>query len=356
MLSKKFRKSNLLAMLVLSFVLSLVSTQAAFADEGAIEGSEEFPAQSAITKLLQMPEGTDLPTADFQFKVESISVDDVAATTSNMPIIGDADSTQAFGIVTISYTAQDVTLGKTANNTTLVPKESESLFAKTDWKHAGVYVYRISELTGSYKPNTTPPPTEVMSYSKASYQVNVYVTEGEKGLYVYAVGAMVKTEDNKGQDEGKKVDSTPGGGTKFEYSQMTFTNTYVKIWGGDIKDPSLALSKAVAGELASKEAYFRFDVNVTAPLLVFNPAVDEKDATPVYLAYVVEDRAGQPTVVTSAANGNVAGKDQNNKEYLAFTSGEMNTVNLKHGQRLVFIDTPVGSTYTVSEIDPTGYV
>ncbi|MCL2888911.1 MAG: hypothetical protein FWE65_00640, partial [Eggerthellaceae bacterium] len=34
----------------------------------------------------------------------------------------------------------------------------------------------------------------------------------------------------------------------------------------------------------------------------------------------------------------------------------MNTVNLKHGQRLVFIDTPVGSTYTVSEIDPTGYV
>ncbi|MCL2888910.1 MAG: hypothetical protein FWE65_00635, partial [Eggerthellaceae bacterium] len=143
-----------------------------------------------------------------------------------------------------------------------------------------------------------------------------------------------------------------GGGTTYTYSQMIFTNVYWKVNDGTIEDPTLTLSKTVTGELGNRQLYFNFSLTVNAPSLVYNGT----GTAPVYKGYVVEDVAGVVTVVTSADNGTIDGSDLPPLGgYFNFTSGVAKTINLKHGQRLVFLDNPVGSTYTVSELSPTGY-
>jgi len=66
---------------------------------------------------------------------------------------------------------------------------------------------------------------------------------------------------------------------------------------------------------------------------------------PVFKAYVIEDVAGVPTIVTSAENGAVGGNN-----YIEFTSdGTFNEFKLKHGQSLVFTDVPVGTIFNARE-------
>ncbi|MDR0285794.1 MAG: hypothetical protein LBI33_13040, partial [Propionibacteriaceae bacterium] len=279
----------------------------------------------------------------FEFTVTPTAVDG-ATDTSAAPVIGNA------GKVSVPFGT-----GATKDTTGDIERwhlESHELFGGITWPHAGVYTYAITETPGTY--TLKPDVTEEITYSQARYEVNVYVGEVSGALAITAIGA-VQTIDGSGEpvapEDQAKVDPTPGGnpGLGYTYSQMIFLNQYVKTEGGTTpttdKNWTLAISKTVQGDYSDTSAYFPFHATVTAPTL---------SSVTAFTAYVVAAdpaTAGQYIIVTTADNyaGAIAGGK------FTVASGSNLDVNLKHGQSLVFVDTPVGTRYTVSEDGTTAY-
>jgi hypothetical protein len=122
---------------------------------------------------------------------------------------------------------------------------------------------------------------------------------------------------------------------------MAFTNNYVKTNGSDTPDnpdptkpneSTLNVSKTVSGDFASTSIYFEFKLKITVPAAL----IPSLGGNTVYKAYVVENN----TVVGSSID---------------FQSGMEKTIQLKHGQKLMFVNTPVGTVYDVTEIGTSAY-
>jgi len=339
----------MLVAFMLVFVLALSGASAAFAtglnSDGAAVSANQTSLQAAITKILQVPAGTTVPTADFQFTATPLTVDGEAYASGNMPALSPV-------ALSISYPGPT---GVPSGNTTNYTQESTDLFANVTFPHAGIYVYSIEETKNTYA-STNPAITETMTYSNAEYQLTVYVAYNETGdTYVYALGDKVITADNSDQETGDKLDPTLGGdGENYTTSQMTFTNTYVKTNSSDqpenpnypgTPDPTnpanttLSVSKNVAGNFASRDFFFNYSMTVNAPTVIYDPS-DASATAPVYHAYIMEGN----TVVNATP--------------ITFTSGDPTpvTFQLKAGQHLAFVDTPVGTTYTVTEAAAANYI
>ena len=361
------RKTKVFSAILLSLILCLSGLVTAAmaqeppeptADPNATQGIYAKPAQGGLTKLLKVPVGTVIPTLDFYFNVTPISVDGDASKTGSMPEIG------ANNVVTISF-ADGTTAEADDDGIMNLYQESgdlfETLIGTTAWPHTGIFVYEIAEDTArsGIDENT---PHEYATYSPARYKVNVYVLQdnatGE--YYVKAIGALVVAADIAGQETNIKVDPTPGIATAQSHSKMIFTNTYVKTNGPeDPKNPlhddktTLAISKAVDGEFSSNSVYFRFNLTLTAPAV---PSQDSGN----YRAYVIENDAFvKKNVLSNTAMNNVdplsISQDAKGNDYIPFTSASQPSFSLKHGQKLVFFDTPVGTRYSVTEEAATAY-
>jgi len=342
----KTKKALLALTLALALCLSLATL--AFADSGPITGDEANPVKVAFTKLLQLPAGTTVPTARFDFLVTSVTVDGKAATKTNMPLIGtDAqEADKVAGIVPINYQAGDNTgIDADADNVVTVPKQYD-IFDGVIWPHAGEYVYTISEKEGTY--TIVDAELEAMTYSTAAYTLNVYVKEGtgnNAGKYfINAIGAKVERADNGDQTVGTKVNPDPDD-DKYEYSQMTFTNSYVRTMAGggeptNPADAALSIGSQVTGDYSSSSIYFDYTLDLTVPTL---PSIPGPAA---YKAYVVQ--GGK--IVTTEENGAPTGQD-----YIEFVSGTPNTFKLKDGQQLVFTNLPVGTRYDLRQEGTAAY-
>jgi len=236
-----------------------------------------------------------------------------------------------------------------------LPMETGDFAAGVSWPHAGVYIYTVTELNAGV--------TDV-TYSQAQYEVTFWVSNCEigvdegcsTGLYVSGVGVYIEKDDD-GEDVAKtKVDPTPGGGESgFDYSQMIFTNYYVKTNNGDPTKPNehvLNVSKTVEGEHADLTRLFAFDFTVTKPATGVT-------TDPIYKAYVVEaGPAGTNVVVTSTANCDETFKPTEGKgPYCEVQSGAQDPIRiyLKHGQAVAFVDFQVGVTYEVVEAAEANY-
>ena len=339
----KTKRAKLFAALVCALILSLSSLTAAFA-AGPIQGNEDNPAQASIAKILQMPVGTNTPGAKFVFNVD--------AKTADAPAIGPIE---------ITYTAGDYNAsnGTVNGNTFSFRKESGDIFDGINFSHAGTYVYEITEdKDASYK--SADPNHEKLTYSGAKYTVTVLVKNNKAGtgVYIDTIAAVITTPDNGGQTANEKVDPTP------DASNMIFTNTFVKTNGPtdpedpDPEDPAhatLSVSKTVTGDIGDKTRYFVFGLTVTAPSLI--PA---NEIPAFYRAYVV-DASGVVSAadLKDAAKNNVPAGSVDSDDggaYIEVATSGTTTINLKHGQKLVFVDTPVGTRYTVAETAVAGYV
>jgi len=341
------KKTKIIFAFVLALALCLggMATAAAAPPEGTppkgTVGTATTPAQAAITKLLQMPEGTAIPNAVFKFKVTSVTVDGVTATETNMPIIGTPISGEAAGIYAFDSFAGNKTPVTTGGITTTPMQSADILAAKKgNWPHAGVYVYTVEEVSNTYAADAT---HEIMNYSPAKYTLNVYVKDNGSGVYfAWLIGAYVTVKDDQAQDTDVKLNVTPDGGddTTLTYSQMTFTNKYVHTNGTDTPDnpdptdpdqATLTISKKVDGAYASTGIFFDFKLTIT------NPAIDVSPALPSsYKGYIVEG-----STVSAPITFNVGSTPT--------------SFQLKHGQSLVFVNTPVGTDYTVEENGTLAY-
>ena len=349
--TKKAPLSKLLSSTVLALVLALGSALPVFAaggPNGSVEGTADNPAAAAITKILEMPVGTDTPKASFQFEVTPIEVDGSIDQTDldAMPVIG------TNGLVTI-----DLSTGATEvseDGLKQVYKESLSLFEGVNWTHTGVYTYSITEVDDTYACSTSDP-IEQMSYSGAVYQVSVYVDRADDGtLYARYIGALVVVPDTDSTEPGDKVDPTPGGDPSVnnDYSKMIFTNSYLKTNAPDNPDPTtdsvLIISKAVnGGALADPDEYFDFDIIITN-------AVTITDANKTYKAYIVDANGiVSPIPGNQAPSGAI--KFDGTNDYIEFTTAQMARIQLKDGQQLSFVDLPVGTMFDVEEVNPKNY-
>jgi len=323
-----------LTALALAGGLCLSGVSAAMADEAnPATGTAESPAQAKITKVLEMPDGTETPVEEFVFEFTRVSVDDVTGTSTNMPTIPNA---------TVSYNGSETAAA--VSGVISIPKQTtDNILKDVSWPHAGVYVYTISEATGT---------NDDMAYSAAVYELWVWVsncdsgTGCDNGLYVSGISTYAIEDDEGDEVEPKvKVDPTPGDGSTT-FSNLAFKNVYVETNDGDPTDPEdhmLNVSKEVTGEYADQTYHFPFTVTVTKP----STGVA---GTPVYKGYVVEEDGDDLVIVTSEANCTSTYLDgPSSAKYCKVTSGTAITINLKHGQQLVFVDLHVGATYTAVE-------
>jgi hypothetical protein len=337
--------------LALALVLCLGSMTTVFAASGdPSTGTEDNPAKAAITKTLQAPEGTNLPTGGikFTFEIAAVSVDGVAAATAgNMPAVDSAE-----------ITVTNANAGTPADNITPYTAQSgdaaESIFDGVNFPHAGEYVYKITETPASVIATPTDGWTEtVTSYDGASYTLTLVVkAKSSTGYFIETIYALYDQNGDGATDaEDGKVTPTPGDGSA-SFSEILFTNTFSKTKGGDpATDATLTVGAAVAGDYADTTWYFPYEVAITEPAFV----TAQNGGTPgTYKAYVLNSAN---TVVTAAENypSGTLEHDDDYGDYIAFTSGAAAaTVRLSDGQKLVFVGTPVGTAWTAVDVLGSG--
>ena len=337
------RKSKCFLTVLLVLMVCFVGTTSAFATnlngDDAITGTEGNPVQAAITKNLRLPEATTIPNVQFNFIVTPIMVDDTAFNPDepNMPVIGTKTTTPGVGTFTISFSSADAERKESVEdlvNTMSIQKETPNIFEGVTFDHAGIYVYTITEEQNTNSAiDDSDNVKEWLSYSPAVYTLTVFVenTEDGKSTFIYALGTLITTP-NPGQPQGDKVDPTPGSDEDdHAFSQMVFINDYVKNHGPiDPKDASvLEISKTVTGDFASRDHYFEFSIILDIPSIVAN--IPE-----FYRAYIVD------------VDGTVGNA-------IEVSTDAITTFDLKHGQRLVFVDTPIGTGYVVTETGAANY-
>lgn len=300
--------------------------------------------RATVSKLLKVPRGTALPTAEYKFTVRQVSEDGKVPSVL-MPII----TVDPIGFFSGKPSSEFASI-TSSGDYDLYYVESNELFGNVVWPHGGIYDYEISENENT----ATVGDREHYTYSKAVYDVKVYVSntdaDNDGRLDILQI-ICVKVKDDDGiaiqYDIQAKVNPTPGN------SKMIFTNEYWKDNGGTTpenpEDWTLSVSKTVTGTLSDLTLYFTFELAVKAP--------GQSATPPVYKAYVVEADPANPgkyKVVTSLANyAGTIGSDGS----ISFTSGLNNKVqfNLKNGQNLVFINLPAGTVYAVKEFAVENY-
>ena len=259
---------------------------------------------TTITKILRLPEGTSIPNATFNFNATSVSVD--------------GDTNEAGPELTNLTVSFSPTTSGASSSAGIVSIEvaTGNIFEGVNFPHAGVFVYEITEQSNT-NPEIDNSPNEQLTYSNAKYRLEVYVvnTEGGIGTSIYAVSIFNITQDTE-----QKVD------------KMTFINDYVKTTPVDPSsgDSTLFISKWVTGDFANKQQYFDFTINIAVPSILVNPPA-------YYRAYIVD------------TDGSVSA------DYIQVSTTTATTFRLRDGQRLIFIDIPIGTSYVVEEAGTADY-
>lgn len=220
-----------------------------------------------ITKEFEMADGLRTPAATFKFTATSQTQDALPAT-----------------ITDVTYQAGET--GTLKDGKYVISKDTAISFTGA-WKHAGEYVYTVTES----KEN----PISNVTYDTSSYILRVYVINGTTGLEIEKITAQ---------------------GATGKTDKILFTNTYAK------NDATLTIEKNTEGDYADKTRKFDFEITFTK-----SPMSDQTTFTGTIGAQSVE-----------------------------YTAGQTKTFKLADGEKLVFNNLPVGTTYMVKELAATdGY-
>lgn len=186
-----------------------------------------------ITKDFEMADGLATPNVTFKFTATFETPDALPAK-----------------IEDISYAAGDK--GTLKDEKYVISKDTAISFTG-NWKHAGEYVYTVTESQES--------PVENVTYDTSSYKLRVYVINEGNGLKVQKITAEGK--------DGKT-------------NRILFTNTYTK------NDATLTIEKNTEGDYADKTRKFDFEITFTK-----SPMSEQTTFTGTIGAQSVECTAGQ---------------------------------------------------------------
>lgn len=189
--------------------------------------------QVPITKEFEMADGLKTPAATFKFTATSQTQDALPAT-----------------ITDVTYQAGET--GTLKDGKYVISKDTAISFTGA-WKHAGEYVYTVTES----KEN----PISNVTYDTSSYTLRVYVINGTNGLEIEKITAQ---------------------GATGKTDKILFTNTYAK------NDATLTIEKNTTGTYADKTRKFDFEITFTK-----SPMSDQTTFTGTIGAQFVECTAGQ---------------------------------------------------------------
>lgn len=324
------KKNTLKTILTGLLALIVCFGNAAMAFAVPSNGNEVTPAAAAVKKVLTMSDGTVTPAATFTFDLVAKSVDGstVSSDLATMPSIASPS---------ITFSAADT--GTTQGGEKTVTAESNNIFQGVTFPHAGVYIYTLTEQSGTY----TTANGETMTYSGGSYDIEVYVENGTSAPFISAVNAIVTAADNASHSVGEKVTPTPGSST------LVFHSQYQKMSGGTnpLTDSALTISKTVSGNYADKTKYFDFTANFTKALL--------ETGTPTYKLYLYKGNTIQTTIPAVALVSGGTIQNDGTYDYIEAAAGTALTVKLMHEQKLSVLAAAVGTSYTVSEAGVIDY-
>ena len=226
----------------------------------------------------------------------------------------------------VACTIPSISFIESETGTTKKVSSSEIKFAP--FTEEGKYEYTVTE-SATTTPAVTNSKNEKLIMSSAEYKMDVYVVENPVGTFKVDQIVVNKTKNDKGADEGGKVDIS-GDQTKNTFN---FVNTYVQE-AGTGPDPStpdptyndngaLKVSKTIdaQGETPSTTDSFSFTAKFIFP--------EGTDATTL-----------------GGVKGN--GKD------VTLTEGAY-TFTLKHEENMKFTGLPVGTKITVTEAGAANY-
>ena len=188
--------------------------------------------QVPITKEFEMADGLTTPAAIFKFTATSQTQDALPAT-----------------ITDVTYQAGET--GTLKDGKYVISKNTAISFTG-NWKHAGEYVYTVTEKQENM-PNVT--------YDTSSYTLRVYVINGTNGLEIEKITAQ---------------------GATGKTDKILFTNTYAK------NDATLTIEKNTEGDYADKTRKFDFEITFTK-----SPMSDQTTFTGTIGAQSAEYIAGQ---------------------------------------------------------------
>ena len=188
--------------------------------------------QVPITKEFEMADGLTTPAAIFKFTATSQTQDALPAT-----------------ITDVTYQAGET--GTLKDGKYVISKNTAISFTG-NWKHAGEYVYTVTEKQENM-PNVT--------YDTSSYTLRVYVINGTNGLEIEKITAQ---------------------GATGKTDKILFTNTYAK------NNATLTIEKNTEGDYADKTRKFDFEITFTK-----SPMSDQTTFTGTIGAQSVECTAGQ---------------------------------------------------------------
>jgi len=332
----------------------------------ALATQEDPVTEAAITKLLMVPESTEYPAMDFYFTVtpESYNGSKEAQTVAGkVPVITGAGPAGEIVIGFDGATAagRSEELESTVANVSTYYLESADLFDGVQFPNAGIYEYIVEESGTNH--GIASRIQEAMIMSQAKYLLTVYVRELDGVTYIYHIG-VIRTIKEDGTPGTEKVNPTPGSEQEeFLYGQMLFINKYVSTNGAvdpDNPDPKLPdpddpeagdstlnIIKTVTGDLASTILPFNFTLTINVPTLIPSYVLGH------YNAYLVNNSGIiDPTGKISGAQ---IGTDGSGNRYIRVVSGTPVAFELTHGQALVFVNTPVGTTFSATETAAIGY-
>ncbi len=318
----------------LAVVLSLGMAVPALAawEADPVTGTEEHPAEAAITKRLEKLTVTSTPGVTFGFSFAKKALNNNTAEDEIAPMPGIPTQTIAFTSGEAHRPDMDYCL------------VGEKVIDLTDvvFPHAGAYTYTLTEQQTLYD-GSIDVAKETIFYSQAAYEITFYVSEGVNGLYVSAIGARIRKNDDGTDGTGAKVDPTPGIGEE-RGGGLCFTNGYIKQNGGiDPTKPSeqaFIVSHAVSGDFADTSKYFEYDVGLfyDAPF----------GATWSCKGYILNTSGNVIEDYTKSAPNSIIKEDASGKKYIEvpiFLAIKPEQIFLKHGEKLVFTDVPVGTRY-----------
>ena len=207
------------------------------------------PAQARIdlTKHLQKPEGTPDPEAEFTFNVVRYSFNHSIAYRDRLPEIDPIVLTPSLIINPNAPNAAP------AGITTRM--DDVNIFEGVEFFEEGRFTFRVSEELGSSGLNAPGNYTSPINYSRAEYEISVYITvdpEDEDELIVRAV-TVYRIRDRAGNlvdplDPSRKIGE----------DEFIFTNYYIRT----VTD-ALEVSKYIEGQFANLNETFTFTITLT---------------------------------------------------------------------------------------------
>ncbi|RST81177.1 hypothetical protein C6W64_009035 [Blautia sp. SG-772] len=218
-------------------------------------------AAGAMTMGLAMPTSVFAAEGDTATKVTEAYI----SKTFNTEV--GKNETFTFQATKVTGNAPEVTIPNItfADTETGSKTERAKVSFPTNWPDAGKYEYTVTETGAS--PEITDDEHQKMIMSQAEYTMDVYVTNGDKGLEISNI-IVNKKKDDKGTAATGKVDIS-----NTDKNGFNFTNTYVQEAGTGTdptnpdptydKDGSLNVTKTINANGGTVDADKDFDFTAT---------------------------------------------------------------------------------------------